>query len=86
MMSLAGESDGGRPGALDPAYSIHRLQVFQGFPRATMGHGKKLTGCRKADHGLCSMCQLWCRGAGQLGSWAVRSWAAARWVISGGTG
>lgn len=81
MMSLAGQKDGGRPGALDPAYSIHGLQVFQGFPRASVGHGKKLTGCSKADHGLCSMCQLWCRGAaGQLGSWA------AGWAMSGDWG
>lgn len=58
MMSLAGERDGGRPGAVVLAYSVHGLQVFQGFPRATVGHGKKLTGCCKADHGLCSMCQL----------------------------
>lgn len=58
---------GGRPGALVKAYSIHGLQVFQGFPRAGVGHGKKLTGCDKADHGLCTMCQLLCRGS----SWAV---------------
>lgn len=58
-----------------PAYSIHGLQVFQGFPRASVGHGKKLTGCSRADHGLCSMCQLWCRGAaGQLGSWVGNVW------------
>lgn len=77
-MSLAGERDGGRPGAVLQAYSVHGLQVFQGFPRATVGHGKKLTGCCEADHGLCSMCQLWCRvAAGQLGIWA------ARWARSG---
>lgn len=56
MMSLAGEVDRGRPGVLEWAYSIHRLQVFQGFPRATVGHGKKLTGCGKADHGPVQPC------------------------------
>lgn len=76
MMSLAGETDGGRPGELDPAYSIHVLQVFQGFPRATVGHGKKLTGCGKADHGLRAACvSLWCRGAaGQLGCRVGKVW------------
>lgn len=68
MMSLAGERDEGRAGALVQAYSILGLQVFQGFPRAVVGHGKTLTGCGKADHGLCSVCQLWCMCRGS--SWA----------------
>lgn len=68
MMSLAEQRDEGRAGALVQAYSILGLQVFQGFPRAVVGHGKTLTGCGKADHGLCSVCQLWCMCRG--GSWA----------------
>jgi hypothetical protein len=54
MMSLAGEGDEGRAGELVQAYWIHGLQVFQGFPRAAVGHGKTLTGHGKADQGLCS--------------------------------
>lgn len=72
MMSLASDVDGGPPGVLDPPYSIHGLQVFQGFPRATVGHGKELTGCGKADHGLYSVCQLWCGGAAAAGSAAAQ--------------
>lgn len=55
-------------------YSLHGHEVFKGFPRATVGHGR---GSLAAEGLITALYQLWCPVPQQLGS------RPARWALSG---